>query len=276
MAIFAFTTHPATQKKSMYQPGGVASGFDANLKMRYLREGVDSLGRWIWQEFGWSKMVTRIYTIYRVNDGSESASGTSTAWYQQKCLLEEKGIHTNPRKQVINDLCEELRPIIDKGDNIIIGGDFNECILSPESLSEKFNNIGLFNILEARLQTSNLPRTHTRGSRAIDHIWATQYIVDNISYAGYSPFGHIWDSDHRGLFVDLKATVLFPTDDIRIVYSDFRKLKSSISKQTKKYMEFVSKNWDYHKIDHKFAKLKSLEYDCKRLEFESQINKLDE
>ena len=70
-------------------------------------------------------MVTRVYTLYRVNDGSEHASGTSTAWYQQRCLYEEEGKNVNPRKQVIYDLCEELRPWIEKGNNefkgIIIG-----------------------------------------------------------------------------------------------------------------------------------------------------------
>ena len=78
---FKLTNSPKYPKRSIYQPGGVACGFDASMKMRYLREGIDTFGRWIWQEFGHCTMVTRIYTLYRVNDGSEHASGTSTAWY---------------------------------------------------------------------------------------------------------------------------------------------------------------------------------------------------
>lgn len=84
-------------------------------------------------------------------------------------------------------------------------------------------NLGLFNVFEHRLQTKMLPRTHTRGSSAIDHIWTTKYILDNVSYSGYAPFGHVWDSDHRGLFIDIKASVLFPTNDISVVYSEFRR-----------------------------------------------------
>ena len=231
---FRINNSPSYPKKSMYQPGGIANGFDASLKMCYLREGVDKFGRWTWHEFGKNKIVTRIYTIYRVNDGSEHASGTSTAWYQQKCLLEESNIKTNPRKQVLDDLCNEIRPIIEKGHNIILGGDFNKHLHSPEAMSDKLENIGLLNVFETRLQNKNLPRTHARGSRAIDHIWATGHIIDNISYAGYAPFGHVWDSDHRGMFIDVKATILFPNDDISIVYNDFRRLKSTIPKRTKK------------------------------------------
>ena len=272
---FKLTNSPKYPKRSIYQPGGVACGFDASMKMRYLREGIDTFGRWIWQEFGHCTMVTRVYTLYRVNDGSEHASGTSTAWYQQRCLYEEEGKNVNPRKQVIDDLCEELRPWIEKGNNVILGGDFNEHINSKESLSDKMENLGLFNVFEHRLQTKTLPRTHTRGSGAIDHIWTTKHILDNISYSGYAPFGHIWDSDHRGMFIDIKAEILFPTNDISVVYSDFRRLKSTIPKRKMKYLESVKNNWKYHKIDDKYSELKKIKYSDDPNQFEKAINKLD-
>ena len=79
---FRLANSPDYPRRSMYQPGGIASGFDASLKMRYLREGFDKYGRWVWQEFGQHHMVTRVYTIYRVNAGSENSCGTSTAWNQ--------------------------------------------------------------------------------------------------------------------------------------------------------------------------------------------------
>ena len=63
--------------------------------------------------------------------------------------------------------------------------------------------------MEERLGTSDLPRTHSRGSKAIDHIWATKYILDNIKHAGFAPFGHFYDSDHRGIFIDIEEKILF-------------------------------------------------------------------
>ena len=61
--------------------------------------------------------------------------------------------------------------------------------------------------------------------------------------------------------MDIKAFVLFSNDEIKLVYSDFRRLKSSIPKRTKKYMEAVHKNWNFHNIDDKFAKLLSMNYE---------------
>lgn len=42
---FRLTNSPNYSKQSFYQPGGVACGFDASFKMRYLREGTDTFER---------------------------------------------------------------------------------------------------------------------------------------------------------------------------------------------------------------------------------------
>ena len=53
-------------RNSTYQPGGVTAGFDSMLRMRYLGEGKDKLGRWVYHEFGQNERRIRIYTVYRV------------------------------------------------------------------------------------------------------------------------------------------------------------------------------------------------------------------
>ena len=98
-----------------------------------------------------------------------------------KLLLEENGKQNDPRNQVIQDLVDEIKPIIDRGQNIILAGDFNEKIWSKEKLSDKLDSIGLFNVFENRMETKSLPRTFSRGTEAIDHIWTTKFILDNIS-----------------------------------------------------------------------------------------------
>lgn len=99
---------PSYPKRSNYQPGGICAGFDGIMRTRYLRQGSDPLGRWTWHEFGQNNMISRIYTYYRVNSGSEHTSGYSTTWFQQKMLLEEKGIKGNPRVHSLQDLVKEL------------------------------------------------------------------------------------------------------------------------------------------------------------------------
>ena len=68
------------------------------------------------------------------------------------------------------------------------------------------------------LGTKSLPRIHSRGSKSIDHVWATRHIIDNVTRAGYAPFSHVMDSDHRGLFFDIPKNALFDADSLKVVY----------------------------------------------------------
>ena len=152
---------------------------------------------------------------------------------------------------MIYSLFCDVKEHIAEGQNVIILGDFNEGIHSQEKMSQKFFNAGLFNLMETRLDTKTLPRTHSRGSKAIDHIWVTKHIADNSTRAGYAPFFHILDSDHRGLFFDIPESALFDADSLKIVHHEFRRLKSNNHNRKKKYMKTLTKGWEHHKIDKK-------------------------
>ena len=214
---------PKYPSDSHYQPGGVAAGFDNILRNNFIKEGRDKYGRWIWQEFGDNNNITRIYTIYRVINGNVENSGNCTAWKQQRVLLEENNEKIlNPRVHVIDTLIADVRPIIDKGHNVIIMGDFNESIQSPEGLGEKMNSIGLYNLMSHKIGNANLPRTFIRGKDAIDHVWMTRYLADQTIFAGFAPFDTNYMSDHRGIYFDVPKSILFPTTNQKIVSHKFR------------------------------------------------------
>ena len=61
----------------------MAARFDGVLRTRLLKEGSDHMGRLVWQEFGQNDRILRIYTVYRVNDGSVVASDKCSPWTQQ-------------------------------------------------------------------------------------------------------------------------------------------------------------------------------------------------
>ena len=167
----------------------------------------------------------------------------------------EKNITTNPRKQVLLSLLDEVKAKLKKGINIIIGGDFNESLYSPEKMSTMFEEAGLYNVFQQRLNTDNLPRTHARGSKAVDHLWVSKYVMDNIIHAGMAPFGHIYELDHHGLYIDLDESLLFHHDEVRMVYHDFRRLKSKTPKRVKKYMKYVEREWKSKKVVLKYLEL---------------------
>ena len=251
----SFTNTPDYPTRSNYQPGGVASGFDGSLRTRFLKQGKDPLGRWMWQEFGHGSRILRVYNIYRVNDGSEFSSGENTAWSQQKRQFLPQNISTNPRKYVMTEIVREIKSVIGQGTNVMVGGDFNKDLLSPEQMGSMIASIGLYNVFASRMDTNNLPRTHMRSSKAVDHIWVSKYVLDNITYAGIAPFGHTYGSDHRGMFIDLDEKMLFNPEDVRIVYHDHRRLKSRTPKRVKKYMKMLQTEWDLRKIKNKYMDL---------------------
>ena len=158
-----------------------------------------------------NNVTSRIYNVYRVINGSLEISGANTAWAQQQLYMETKEIEGTPQQHVIQELIKEVKDYVDKGYNIIVLGDFNESINSPEKLNEKMKNIGMYNLMENHINTKKLPRTFNRGSQAIDHVLMTKHLLDNTTYAGYAPFEEGYISDHRGIFFDLKENALFPT-----------------------------------------------------------------
>ena len=62
-----------------------------------------------------------------------------------------------------------------------------------------------------------------------------------------APFNYGYDSDHQGLFIDIADSVLFDKDQIKIMYHDYRRLRTGIPKRVKKYKKYVKKAWQTHK-----------------------------
>ena len=61
-----------------------------------------------------------------------------------------------------------------------------------------------------------------------------------------------------GLYIDIDDTMLFEPEDVKIVYHDFRRLKSNVPKRIKRYMRIVDSDWKIHKITEKYFQLVEL------------------
>ena len=80
------------------------------------------------------------------------------------------------------------------------------------------------------------------GSDAIDHIWTTKYLLDDIAFARMVPFDTVYESDHCKMFLDIANSILLDQDEIKIMYHDFRRLKTGAPKREKKNREYVTKS----------------------------------
>ena len=84
------------------------------------------LGRWTWARYrGKGGVVLRVVSIYQP---CQNKTGERSVYAQHKHYLQGQNDDTEPREAFRRDLQQELQEWIDEGDQIIIGGDVNECI----------------------------------------------------------------------------------------------------------------------------------------------------
>ena len=257
-----------------YQPGGVATGFFGQLITRYIRQTKDKYGRWHSHEFQGKHSNLKIYTVYRPNYSTDNTTGDTTSWAQQRLLLKQDGITDNPRARVIQDLLNEVEKVVQTGCSVIVLSDLNEHITGSEGTNEKFREIGLVNLAQERLGNS-LPRTHKKGSNAIDHIYITQNILPHILQMGIAPFHFGLKSDHRAILFDLDLSgLLDPAFNVIPPYH-CRRLKTTVPKRMIKYLETLELQWEFHKIDERYLRVAQQLRD-RDPQAEKALNDLDE
>lgn len=238
---------PGYNYKAGSQPGGVGLAFNGRIQQRFVTSGRDTLGRWAWVQFAGKDSAFRIYTLYRVNYNSDRTTGHTTAWCQQREYLLNNNIQTNPRSQVISDIINDMEPFIEAGHNVLLLADLNESINGPEKTNKKLRDIGLINIMEHRIG-NRLPLTHSGGSQAVDHMWGTSDVIDSVKQAGFAPFLHVGESDHRALLMDIDIKGILDNDLDTVKQKKQRRLKLNAPNRVLKYSEYIEKSWKQHKI----------------------------
>ena len=272
--IFQVSNSKVFESRVKYQPGGVGTGFFGKLVTRLIRTQKEKYGRWQYQEFQGKQKNLRVYTVYRANYFTDNTTGDTTAWAQQRLLLLQDGIDDNPRHRVIHDLIKELQQAITIGCSVIVLGDMNEHICGSEQTNDKLYNVGLVNLFQERLG-DNLPNTHRRGSKAIDHIYVTPNVMNHVQKAGIAPFNYGLKSDHRALLFDLDlGSLLDPSVNVITPYH-CRRLKTTDPKRMEKYLDTLNQQWDFHKIDQRIQRV-ATKFRNSDSDAEKALNDLDE
>ena len=122
---------------TVHQPGGTATIVVEDMAHRFHSSGQDSkkLGRWSWVRVtGTQDCATRFVTVYCPKC---SGKGTNTVYAQQLEFL-----HKDPTASFWEDLAREIEEWQNKGDQLIIMGDWNEVIING-NLTEWMTTFGL-------------------------------------------------------------------------------------------------------------------------------------
>ena len=92
------------------------------------------------------------------------------------------------------------------------------------------------------------PPLTIEGHKKIDHILATQGVLDSITACGIEGFGDSVDSDHRGVYVDFDSVVLFGDTTPNLTSMTTRVLDSHIPFYIKKYRRELHEQFMQHNM----------------------------
>ena len=132
---------------SMFKPGGTLSLTMGDTKGRILENGQDPLGRWVYTKFrrNTGPPITVIAT-YQVVDVDPRRSGPTTYATQLYALYTRQGRHQpeNLWQHHATDLVHFVKKCQQKGEWIIVAGDFNEVLgMTTRGLTKLHSKCGL-------------------------------------------------------------------------------------------------------------------------------------
>jgi hypothetical protein len=205
-----------------FQPGGTATISTNSFCHRIIKSGQDpkGLGRWTWTLYkGRQNVKLRVISMYR--PCKPNVPGPNTAYSQQQRFFNRIGDNRCPRAAILEDLGNCITQWRNNGDQIILGGDFNEDVCG-DNISQWSQSLQLTNAIGMKYDIKE-KATYHRGSQSIDGIFISHTIQP--VKMGYAPFG-IFPSDHRCIWIDITTVNAFGYRLPHSIKPSARRLKS--------------------------------------------------
>ena len=245
------TTRPVI---GQHNYGGVCLLSIDQARARAKTKGQDptGLGRWSWTTTtGKGTILLRTVTVYCPHD----TGGPESVYAQHRHYLNNQDDERTPREAFWEDLCKEVAVWYAAGNQIIIGGDFNQDTATIDQL-QKFN---MRDALRQRHDGSTsenrpTPATYNRGSTTLDAIFVTPSLV--CTHCGYLEYGQFTPSDHRAPWIDITYQVAYGNKIPEIVRAHARRLKCDDPRIVNKFNGDYAKYLKQHKLGEKVQQLR--------------------
>ena len=244
-ALFAYNRTEKRLQRSIRQYGGTAQFCRGTALARECERGEDfrNLGRWVWQRFrGKNNKILRVITAYRPNP----SAGPYTVYAQHRAFFNEiQKAKWEPRKQMLEDLKQEIKKWKNDKEQVILMMDCNEDVRG-ETMTHFLDETGMKEIILQR-HGSKAPGTYIDGQAPIDGIF-TSCSLEAVK-AGYTSFldgvqGQ--RTDHRCLWVDIDVVAVFGNKTPPLLKFTGRRVQSRnpniVKTFNKKYKEFAIKH----------------------------------
>ncbi len=234
---------------SDFQPGGTASSIHNRWTVRVIEKLTDSsgLGRWSgYRLVGTGKHNIIILTAYRPTKSADMSTNTC---YSQQWRALRAAIPTTdpePQQQMITDLITQIQKWSNAHTEIILSLDANDTLETPKTEIHRL----LQNTTLSSLQPPDTtPPTYARGPNCIDYILGTPKIKQALLAYGFMAFyAGAWHSDHRAIYIDLDADILFGGTTASIATMSSRNINSKNKSQTTKFLSTLTNQNKLHKI----------------------------
>jgi exonuclease III len=202
----------ARKKVKKYQPGGTGIFMKDSWTTRVIECSEDShkMGRWSTIRLqGKATKKMAIITGYRVTENDVSRAGSGTAYANQWYHLRAKGHEKpDPREQFFVDLEAYIKELRKDNHAILLMMDANESTKERNSRVAKFfADCDMVDLMEHHhANLPDPPNTYIRGTKTVDYFGGTEDVAEATELAGIEAFGQTFQSDHRGMFLDLRIS----------------------------------------------------------------------
>jgi exonuclease III len=190
--------------------GGTALFMPFHTSHRAISHGQDltGLGRWCWTRLrGKRGLHTRIVTAYRPTTPSTNSDDALTVFAQHEAYF--RGTR-NPREAFLEDLSAMIQQWTTEGDQIILGGDFNQdtCADTLVNWRETAGLIDAHRELFPDLPTVATCRSNSN-QQQIDALWTSPGLdlIDG-GFTGFQEYD-MGSADHRILWIDISDESIY-------------------------------------------------------------------
>jgi hypothetical protein len=257
--------------KNQYKPGGTFIMTVGDITGRVRTVYQDKWGRWVCHKLqGRTGRIISIISAYQVVTDFPGKGLITAASQQQSLLIQAQDSITAPRMAFRRDLGNYLKQCREGNEEILLPGDFNECIGSdPDAMQKIVDDNELTNIMSNK-HSGLLPATYSRGHKCLDYAFASPGIIQSVVNAGYEAFNAKFLTDHRTYYVDFAIDQLFGVQIQPLAKFEPRVLKSNNLQQVTAYIKAKHKFLEDHNV---FERIQQLDRPGNRHVFAERIDK---
>jgi endonuclease/exonuclease/phosphatase family metal-dependent hydrolase len=246
-------SHTKYVTHSTYKPGGTAIWVRPPLSQRIVRRLTDPLGRWagVTVQLKNQKHPITILSVYQPPK-AQVVKGTTNVTAQQTRWIQDNNISISPRQLFRKDLNTLVQSLLDRKEEVIIGGDLNEHQVTNNIIEDLIEKRGLYEILQ--VQDGEKKSTYKHGPHALDTLLTTRHTREMVYTVQSLGFNDFIPSDHNPIQATVTLKFIIPKNT-----KIERRLHAQNANQVSVYIEKLHHKMTSQKIFHQIEQLETKE-----------------